>query len=155
SDPDSRWLFLRGLRTEDETVFVAGSVDFDLSGLQEFPVAGNVKVIGLADSGHPGGPRLFTTSRPRPMLGIRSERVSISGIRFDGQESTDPCAEANQPDVDAIDVYASQNVEIDHNEFYAWNGSTVGVHDDDRDRVNRDNSRSVWIHDNYMHDNQH
>src|SRR5262249_33991879 len=134
SDPDSRLLFLQALRTPNERVILAGSVDLDLSGLVAFPVAEGGQIIGEPDADHPGGPRLFTTSRPKAglainsdnrlidgfngMLAISSNGVRISGLRFDGQESTDPCDEANQPDFDAIDIYSSDvaidSVEIDH-----------------------------------------
>ena len=51
-------------------------------------------------------------------------------------------------------VYSSQNVEIDNNELYGWSNAAVGV-EDPFNRINPDNYNAVWVHDNFIHHNQH
>lgn len=153
-------LFAQGVSTPNAVVTIRGDVDLDLSYQNTLVVAPGVQIIGQRDAAHPAGPRLFTTTFQTPVLSVGadapSDNVRITGIRFDGGESSDPCDEAGFPheDIIGVDVLSSQNVEIDHNEFYHWSGQATQV-DDPGGRINRDNSHTVWIHDNYIHDNQH
>ena len=155
-------LFAQGASTPNAVVSIRGDVNLDMSWGRPIVVAPGVLIFGQRDAGHPSGPRLFTTTFQRQLLsvgvdesGLTSDNVRITGIRFDGGESSDPCDEAGLTnDSDAIDVFSSQHVEIDHNEFYRWNGSAVNVNDAGN-RINRDNSDTVWVHDNWIHDNQH
>jgi len=134
-------------------------------------VAPGVQILGDRSQVR-AGPRLFTTSFPDVLLQVGVERadgsivpsdhVRISGIRLDGGESDDPFSAVGKDDAYGIAVYSSQDVEIDHNEIYRWRGGGVNVHDgvsDDRPnfvgRINRDNANTVWVHDNYIHHNQH
>lgn len=158
---DQAATFAQGATTPNAVVAVRGDVDLDLSYGRTIVVAPGVQIIGQRDAAHPSGPRLYTTTFQRPVLGVGdeslpSDNVRITGIRFDGGEPTDPCDVAGTTtDTDAIDVFSSQGVKIDHNEFYRWSGTAVEVRDPHDDRINPDNSETVWIHDNYFHDNQH
>jgi len=158
NDAASRGLLVRALNTPNQLVSIAGGVNLDMDRLEFVRIAPGVRLIG-DQSTNPQGPRLFTKSAPRVLFVVDgpSDNVRISGIRFDGGEPDDPCASAGIPtDVDAISIFASQHVEIDHNEFTKWRGSAVHVHDDDgSDRLNQSNKGSVRVHDNYFHDNQH
>ena len=58
-------------------------------------------------------------------------------------------------DADAITVFSSPNVEIDHVELYRWRGTAVNIQDGSADRLNAATAATVWVHDNYIHDNQH
>jgi hypothetical protein len=160
---DQAALLRLGVSTPNAVVSVRSDVNLDLSGEQTMLVAPGVELFGQRDAAHPSGPRLFTTTFQKVMLGVgsddsdlQSDNVRITGIRFDGGESSDPCDSAGpkKPDSDAVDVFSSQNVEVDHNEFYHWTGTAVQVRDA-RNHINRDNSDTVSIHDNWMHDNQH
>jgi len=159
-------LFAQAIRVKNAVVRIAGDLDLDLSYMTELYVAPGVQIIGDRTV-NPRGPRLFTTSynnhETTHLLDIGddgdngpSDHVRITGIRLDGGESSDPCDSAGNgvPDFDAIDVYSSQYVEIDHNEFYKWRGATVNVHDPGGRIVNGSFSMP-WVHDNYIHDNQH
>jgi hypothetical protein len=139
-------------------------VELDLSG-RSLRVASGVQIIGQRDAAHPSGPRLFTTATSRSEMldvgdgGAVSDNVRITGIRFDGGESSDPCDQAGRTDdVDGIRVWSGRGVEIDHSEFYHFSGSAVQVFDP-LDRVSRYDSGlaplTTWVHDNYIHDNQH
>jgi hypothetical protein len=80
--------------------------------------------------------------------------VRISGIWFDGGAPMDPSASVGTSDANGIDVFSSQHVEIDHDEFARWRGAAVNVNDFG-ERINRDSAAAVWVHDNHIHDNQH
>jgi hypothetical protein len=81
--------------------------------------------------------------------------VRISGLRLDGGQ-TDPTESAGQTnDADAIAVVSSINVEIDHLELYRWRGTAVNIQDPTGGRLTVANADTVWVHDNYVHDNQH
>jgi hypothetical protein len=165
--PASRVTFVRAVMAPDAKVRIAGTVNLNLSTLVSIPVARGVQIVGDR-SVVAAGPRLFTTTIPRELLkvGDNSDGVHISGIRLEGGQSDDPFSGVGPLDSDGIGVYASQHVEIDHSELYHWRGAAVNVHDgnttDDplyRGRLNQDtvedDSLNVWVHDNYIHHNQH
>jgi parallel beta helix pectate lyase-like protein/PASTA domain-containing protein len=160
---DQAALFAQGVTTPNAMVAIRGDVELDLSFTQSPVVAPGVQIVGQRDAAHPSGPRLFAVSgwAQHQVLSVGdgstpSDNVRITGIRFDGGESSDPCDEANtaHTDVFGVEVKSSQNVEIDHNEFYHFNGGGVAA-GDPLGRLNRENSRSFLVHDNYIHDNQH
>jgi len=161
---DQRGLFAQAIGTEDAVVWVGGLVDLDLSYMHDLRVAPGVQIMGDR-SLNPRGPRLFTTTFPPRLFWIGtgdgpSDNVHISGLRFDGEEPDDPCDSAGSNDSTVFTVISSQHVEIDHNEFYGWRGSDVDIHDpgfapDHTGRINRDNAGTMWVHDNFMHDNKH
>jgi hypothetical protein len=172
--PDEAATFGSIIQVPNARVYIQGDVNLDVSGLSDVPVAAGVQIIGERDAAHPNGPRLFSTSAPKRMLlvgdddtGTTSDNVRITGVRFDGMESSDPCDNAGlENDSDAVFVYASRGVLIDHNESYHWRGAAVNVQDNDdvaklptgqqRDRINRDSGPSgVWVLNNYIHDDQH
>jgi hypothetical protein len=165
--PASRVTFVSAVMAPNAIVRVSGNVNLNLSNLEDIPVAAGVQILGDR-SVIPVGPRLFTTTIPKTLLkiGDGSDGVRISGIRLEGGESDDPFSAVGPLDSDGIGVYASQHVEIDHNEIYHWRGAGVNVHDgnnaDDPTYLGRlnqdtvdDNTRNVWVHDNYVHHNQH
>lgn len=157
--------FIRAMVTPNAIVNVAGDVNLDLTGVDHIHVAPGVELRGDRTR-NPRGPRLFTTSYPELLLmigddrsganGLQSDNVRISDVRMDGGESSDPCQWAGAPGAnDAVEVYSSRHVEIDHSEFYRWSGAGVNIHDN-FSRINRDSGRDgVWVHDNWFHDNQH
>lgn len=168
--PDQAATFEQAVQQPGAEVFVQGDVNLDVSGMTGIQVAPGVQIIGERDASHPNGPRLFTTTYPRQLLqvgaqGAHADNVRITGIRFDGMEPPDPCDSAGNDflDSDAVDIYASVGVQVDHDEFFAWRGSGVNVQDSDQvptdpptDRLNPLTGQAgVWIHDNYIHDNQH
>jgi hypothetical protein len=158
TQPRQNTLFAQAVGVPNAVVRIAGSVNLDLSWMTDVLVAPGVQIIGERTA-FPRGPRLFTGSFPAHLLDIGqpdrpSDGVQITGIRFDGGESSDPCDSAGVEDADAILVVSSQSIEIDHNEFYRWRGSTVHVADP-AGRINKDNAGTVWVHDNFFHDNQH
>jgi Right handed beta helix region len=158
TQPSQNALFAQALGVPNAVVRVAGYLDLDLSYMVDIRVAPGVEIIGERTQ-YARGPRLFTTSFPRRLLDIGtpdapSDNVRITGLRFDGGESSDPCDSAGVEDADAIAVFSSQRVQIEHNELFRWRGSTVVVYDE-MGRINKENAGTVWVHDNYMHDNQH
>jgi hypothetical protein len=153
--------FVQAVQTPGTKVYVTGNVDLDLSGLDGIVVAPNVQILGDR-SADPQGPRLFTTTEPSNLFVVparsgTSER--ISGVRLQGGSSTDPFANMGDEDSNAI-LVQKPNVEIDHDEIYLWRGAGIEVMDCDgcdnlRRPVPGDNSTTVWIHDNYIHHEQH
>ncbi|MFJ4848664.1 FG-GAP-like repeat-containing protein [Streptomyces sp. NPDC088733] len=153
-------LFVQAIATPDAVVRIAGNVDLDLTGRESLPVAPGVQILGDR-SQRPRGPRLLTTSFPRILLmvgndgdGTHSDNVRISGIRLQGGESDDPYSAVDTSDSDGIRVNSSLNVEIDHSEIDHWRGAAVSVLDG-QNRIGLQNARTVWVHDNYIHHNQH
>jgi hypothetical protein len=161
--PDQKALFAQVVGLPDALVRIAGDVELDLSYMDNIHVAPGVEIIGERTQ-NPRGPRLFTTTFPRALLDVgvagdtdpthASDNVRITGVRFDGGESSDPCDSAGSEDSDAIAVFSSQNVRIDHDEMYRWRGAAVVVYDP-AGRVNKENASTVRVDDNWIHDNQH
>ncbi|MGW0969964.1 FG-GAP-like repeat-containing protein [Streptomyces sp. NPDC002516] len=147
--------FVGAVQIPNAVVTVA--VDLDLSGYFDVPVAPGVQIIGDRTS-NPKGPRLFTTSFPRRLLtigqGAPADKVRISGIRLDGGQTNPTESAGLSNDSDAITVFSSTNVEIDHVELYHWRGTAVNIQDPDN-RLNASNASAVWVHDDFIHDNQH
>jgi hypothetical protein len=164
-------LFAQAINVPNAVVYVAGTLDLDLSYMDSLCVRPGVQIIGVRTVNR-RGPLLFTTTFPSELLTVGckwgdgqnhpSDNVRISGIRLDGGESDDPFSAVGTDDADGIAVYSSQDVEIDHNEIYRWRGAAVNVHDGNASndpnfvgRINLDNAGTVWVHDNYIHHNQH
>ena len=167
---DQAALFAQAVTTPNAMVAIRGDVELDLSFTQPTVVAPGVQIVGQRDAAHPSGPRLFTVSgwAQHAVLDVGdgntpSDNVRITGISIGGGESSNPCDEANtaHSDVYGVEVHSSQNVEIDHNEIYHFNGGGITIDDplvtvdDPLGRLTRANSRTVLVHDNYIHDNQH
>ncbi|MGV9708842.1 right-handed parallel beta-helix repeat-containing protein [Streptomyces sp. NPDC003483] len=156
---DQQNQFVQAVGTPGATVLIAGTVNLNLSGWSAIPVAPGVRIIGDR-SVVARGPRIFTTTFPRTLLtlgdgnGGTADDVRISGIRFDGGEPMDPGASVGTTDADGIDIWSSRNVEIDHDEFTRWRGAAIDVQDPGN-RIDRADAGTVWVHDNYIHDNQH
>ena len=155
-----RALFLDAIGRDNTYVSIDGGVSLDLSGLESIRIRPGVQIIGDRSG---VGPLLFTTTSPRTLFligdgdangGYNGDNVRISGVRIRGAMSDDPFSGLGPGDPSGIGVTSSINVEIDHNDISHFAGSGVEVHDP-RDRINRDNADSVWIHDNYIHHNQH
>ncbi|SEO47066.1 FG-GAP-like repeat-containing protein [Actinacidiphila rubida] len=153
-------LFVQAIATPDAVVHIAGNVDLDLTGRESLPVAPGVRILGDRTL-RPQGPRLFTTSFPSLLLsvgndgaGTHSDDVRISGIRLQGAESDDPFSAVGTSDSDGIRVDSSVNVEIDHSEIDHWRGAAVSIVDG-QNRIGLQNARTVWVHDDYIHHNQH
>lgn len=168
TQPNQNGLFAQAIGMEHALVRIAGTLDLDLSGMSFLHVAPGVEILGDRSAVR-AGPRLFTTTFPPRLLQIGtpdapSDHVHISGIRLDGGESDDPFSAVDQPPEFGITVFSSQDVVIDHNEISRWREAAVSVRDgNDKDkddpafvgRINRDNADTVWVHDNYIHHNQH
>ena len=146
-------------------VYVQGDVNLDLSHMSYLPIGAGTQIIGERDVVHPDGPRLFTTTDPPRLFIIGDDRtnppttlvnnIRITGIRLDGMEDPDPCANAGLPnDAIAIWILGSQGIEIDNDEIFHWRGSGIDIHDTSADLVNQANL-GVRVLNDYIHDNQH
>ncbi|WP_204059726.1 PASTA domain-containing protein [Microbispora corallina] len=169
---EQRRQFVRAVETPGTKVTVAGDVSLDLSGLDGITVAPNTWITGDR-SVNPAGPLLFTTTEPGSLFVVPrpanpappfSQEV-ISGIRLRGGSSTDPFDNMGEQDSMGITVM-KPNVEIDHNEIYLWRGAGVEVKECDVDGAcpspdilrrpaPGEHATTVWIHDNYIHHDQH
>ncbi|UWE08373.1 FG-GAP repeat domain-containing protein [Actinacidiphila bryophytorum] len=148
--------FAHGVQTPGIEIRVADGVNLDVSGLVNLPVAENVQILGGAAS-RPNAGRLFTRTFPSTLLfvnnGSATSHERISGLRIDGLAPANATDNLGDDDANAI-VTVKPNVEVDHNEIYSWRGAGVEV-SDPRGLIDRNNASSVWIHDNYIHDDQH
>jgi len=147
--------FVGAVQIPNAVVTVA--VDLDLGGYFEVPVAAGVQIIGDRTS-NPNGPRLFTTSFPRSLLTIgenaSADKVRITGVRLDGGQTNPTESAGLSNDSDGITVVSSTNVEIDHVELYHWRGAALNIQDP-YSRLDAFSTSMVWVHDNFIHDNQH
>jgi hypothetical protein len=159
-DLAGRQRFVSAVQTPGVTVRLASDLDLDLSGLDRLRVAPGVSILGDRAL-NPRGPRLFTKTLPAILFQIGDDNessaydgdgVRISGIRLEGAITDDPFSATDLDDSDGIQIQSSISVEIDHSEIFHWAGAAVQVVDN-RQRINRDNASSVWIHDNYLHHN--
>jgi len=156
--PDQLRRFVQAVETPNTVVRIAGNAELDLSGLDGINVAPGVQIIGDR-SVVPQGPRLFTTTFPNNLFVFpHAETPSnerVSGIRLDGGGFDDPFANMGEEDANGFQIY-KPGVEIDHDEIYSWRGAGVSVNDqDEANGISQANAHSVWVHDNYIHHNQH
>ncbi|MGW0969963.1 hypothetical protein [Streptomyces sp. NPDC002516] len=149
--------FINAIQTPNAIVNIAGNVQLDLSGQDEIPIAPGVQIIGERTS-NPKGPRLYTTTFPGELFTIgkhgAADNVRISGIQLDGGQTNPTESAGVSNDADAITVFSSTNVELDHLTLYRWRGTALNIQDPES-RINAANAATVWVHDNYIHDNQH
>jgi Tectonin domain/Proprotein convertase P-domain/Putative Ig domain len=169
---EQRREFVQAVETPGTTVIVAGNVNLDLSGLDFVNVAPGVQILGDR-SVNPLGPLLFTTTEPSDLFHVGRpanptppfSHERISGIRLRGGSSTDPFQNMGEEDSNGI-LVQKPNVEIDHNEISLWRGTGVEVMECSSndacpapDILSRpapgDTVSTVWIHDNYIHHDQH
>ena len=153
---DQRRAFAQAVQTPGAIIRIDGDVNLDLSGLSDISVAPNVQIIGDRSS-NPLGPRLFTTTFPSILFEDRASNGSsherFSGLRLDGGAPTDPSANVGNDDSTGI-LIDKPDVEVDDNEVSGWRGTGVSVQDKSN-LIDRTNASTVWIHDNYIHDDQH
>jgi hypothetical protein len=139
-------------------VVIQNHVKLDLSGRDNLYIAPGVHIIGGRSATDPG-PRLFTSTFPLRLFQVGSEyvgnqadNVRISGVRLEGAEIGN--ADSDDPGSVGITVWSSVHVEIDNNELFGWRGSALQVRDPFQ-RVNSYNYNTVWVHDNFIHNNMH
>jgi len=144
--------FLAAVATPNAIVRIAGNAQVDLSGLERVPVAAGVQLIGERPLSATGA-MLYTTSFPSALL-VLGDHVRITGLRIRGGESDDPFSAVDQSDSNGIQIESKQNIEIDHCEVDHWRGSAVAVIDL-ADRLDLEHADSIWIHDDFIHHNQH
>jgi hypothetical protein len=145
-------LFVQALATPGTTINVANNVALNLSYREDLTVADGVTLRGGRTSNQPG-PRLFTTTRPKPLLHIRGDNVRITGVRLEGAEMG--IGDGSDNLAKGIIVDSANSVEIDHNEIYGWSGIGVQITDAGERIDYALNPETVHIHDNYIHHNQH
>jgi hypothetical protein len=165
------------------TVLLAHNVDMDLTYSEdihisqgvtltsELPPPGNAPLLMLA--GFPKvpiaeqgpvarnafslGPRLYTTSRPRPLLHIQcngenifGDRARLSGFRiqgphFDTEEGDDNLERA-------LMITSCTGVEISNMEISGWSGQAIYI-SDPAERISK--FEDVKVVHNFIHHNQH
>jgi Tectonin domain/Right handed beta helix region/PASTA domain len=145
-------LFVAAVGTPNAIVRIAASARVDLSGLEDLVVAPGVQILGEG-SGTELEPALFVSTFPSALL-LPSDGVRISGIRIQGAASDDPFAAVDQSDSNAIQIESAQNVEIDHCQIDHWRGTGVAVLDYQQ-QLDLAHAGMVWVHDNFIHHNQH
>ncbi len=120
--------------------------------LRPYPLIG-----ALARDARNPGPRLFTTSRPRPLFFIPCAsatdvggKVSISGFRLQGPHPDPEEGDANLER--GISVDSCNPVEISNMEISGWSGQAIYVQKPFGQVLEPD---AIRIHDNFLHNNQH
>ena len=163
------------------TVILAHDVDMDLSYYEnihigngvtltsEAPPVGNAPALALA--GFPWepmirpvarnafrlGPRLYTTTRPRPLFHIQCNGenifgnfVKLSGFRIQGPHFNTEEGDDNLEK--GIMITSCTNVEITNMEISGWSGQAIYI----QDPIGLNNSfDDVKIRENFIHHNQH
>jgi len=173
-----RNILIQALGIPNTTVILAHDVDMDLTFHKGIFIAQGVTLTSEAQSvvvgdaslqvpvvqGPPArdarhrGPRLYTTSRPRPLFEMRcddklffSDNVRINGFRLHGPNvgSKDGSESVER----GIMVISCSNVEIANMELAGWSGQAIYVNNPEGRFPDR-NTYHVSIHDNYFHHNQ-
>jgi FG-GAP-like repeat/Right handed beta helix region/FG-GAP repeat len=156
--------FVDAIATPNATVILADDLNLDLTGRHDLNIETGVHIVG-GRSPAKLGPRLFTTATrtygPAPLFAIGqyvpADGVRITGVRIDGGDmgiAGNGITQDDDPTTPiGIAVNWAVNVEIANSEIYGWSGTAVQIKDDGN-RVGRENSTAVWVHDNYIHHNQ-
>lgn len=117
----------------------------------------SLKDIRPARDARNPGPRVYTTSRPRPLFmmscddsALSADNVKIHGFRIHGPHF-DPM-EGDDNLERAIMVESCRGTEISNMEIAGWSGQAIYVVDSNGRQSSPD---QVRIHDNYLHHNQH
>jgi hypothetical protein len=176
-----RDLLVQSIATPNTRVVLDPIVDMDLTGLGDLGFASNVTLTSEIPSQHappqaarfPGGPqlgnpearnahspgpRLFTTSRPRPLFVVACSdpdfqtkvNVRISGFRIQGPHWDTVDGDDNLER--AIHINSCLGVEITNMELSGFSGQAIYIVDDRGRMLNPD---AVKIHGNFIHHNQH
>lgn len=145
-------LFVQAVATPNAIVRIAANARVDLSGLENIVIAPGVQILGDR-SATALEPAVFVSTFPTALLTPR-DRVRISGIRIQGAESDDPFSAVDQSDSNAIQIDSAQDVEIDHCQIDHWRGAAVQVIDD-QGQLDLGHAGMVWVHDNFIHHDQH
>jgi len=153
---------------EDGTrVIIEPQVNMDLTDYKEIFIREGV--ILSSDDGTPPypvrngrrlGPRLFTRSRPKPLFivecnsdgSITGDGVLISGFQLHGPHFG--MKDGNDNLEKAIGVASCLDVEITNMDIGGWSGQAIYV-SENTDNPRMFNPDAVYIHDNYIHNNQH
>ena len=153
----SKQLLKNSLQEGNHIIVLHANVDMDLTGEGGWYIGGNTTLTAAVPrSPDDPGPRLFTTSRPKPLLHIRCDdlfsgyNVKIEGFRLSGPH-WDPVPGDDNLER-GIQISSCRNVEIANMEISGWSGQGIYV-EDWMDYISV--SEDVWIHDNFFHHNQH
>ncbi len=151
-------LLVQALGTRNAVVLLAPDVDMDLTGWQNIRIVDGVTLT----SDQPGrsardrGPRLHTTRIELPQFAIRcysgagGNNVRISGFRLQGPKFETEEDDARQPR--GISVNSCVGIEIANMELSGWSGQAIYLRDTEQQMHD---ASAVWIHDNFIHHNQH
>jgi hypothetical protein len=114
------------------------------------------------------GPRLFTHIHPAPLFLIKCDGGAISGdnVRIIGFRLQGPnwdSAVGDENEERGIQVSSCRDVEIANMEISGWSGQGIWIEDPLKRQVERDpkddkhviSRHEPWIHDNFIHHNQH
>ena len=151
-------LLVQALNTSNTVVILARHVDMDLTGYFNIRIKDGVTLISEPPirDGRRLGPRLFTRGHAEPLFAIKcygnnkGDNVRIMGFRLQGPNFETEEDENTFPR--GISVDSCLGIEIAHMELSGWSGQAIYLRDSDN-RM-RDAS-AIWIHDNFIHHNQH
>jgi hypothetical protein len=143
-----------------EIVFVNGDAVIDMTGTNSNVIpAGIILASDRGQSGSQGGLiKRYRTSGIQwsqiPCFVINDNNVRITGLRFDGGETTvDQLTDQLNPPIQPLAMIAARQVyglEVDNNEFYGF--SYVAIELDNSDYWNkRSTTGDAWVHHNYIH----
>jgi hypothetical protein len=160
-----RPLLLQALKEGNKHIVIANRVEMDLSGLEYITIGERTTLAG-GRTAREDGPRLYTTTRPAVLFDTQGDHIRITGLRIEGPDHPGVVPEDDEPDKGVgILIYADINIEIDHNEIYGWSQAAIRVNDCDgmdwcaKPATGRmrpsEYPNAVYIHDNYIHHNQH
>jgi Right handed beta helix region len=146
-----RWQMAQALATPGQTVVIANNVEMDLTGMSGLTLAAGVRLQGGRTSREPG-PRLFTASRPAVLFNVGGDNVRITGVRIEGSEMG---VSTQSAPARGIHIDSRVNVEIDNNEISGWSHVGVSIWDGGQRTDPAINPGAIYIHDNFIHHNQH
>jgi hypothetical protein len=140
-----------------QVVLLASHVNMDLTGFFNIRIREGMTLTAeppIRDARHLG-PRLFTRGHAHPLFAIKcygdnkGDNVRILGFRLQGPKLDTEEDENTFPR--GISIDSCRGIEIANMELSGWSGQAIYLrHSDDQTRTS-----AVWIHDNFIHHNQH
>lgn len=157
-------LLVQALNTSNAVVLLGRHVDMDLTGYFNIRIKDGVTLISEPPirDGRRLGPRLYTRGYAEPLFAIqcskgrKGDNVRILGFRLQGPKFEVEEDENTLPR--GISIDSCIGIEIAHMELSGWSGQAIYLRDSDSDGDPAGRMRdasAVWIHDNFIHHNQH
>ncbi len=177
-------LFVQAVGTPNTRVVLATDLELDLTGYENIYIREGVTITSEAPplvlqpvmaaalrvpigpiflppparNPHVPGPRIYTTSKPRPLFNIQcnsdhsiwGDNVHLAGFRLQGPHQDTEDGDDNLER--GIQITSCLGVDINNMEISGFSGQGVYIQDPDGRQLG---PQAVGVHDSHIHNNQH